>query len=297
MMENTQLNELIDDYLAGRMSENQQAVFENQIQTDPILRQEVEFQREIVQGIRQHRISMLKGRLQQIEVPQGGWQASLSTGQLVGYGLLGSAVLAGVFYLFSQSEIQTAGPAGPVSPNVNQQVIVEPISSAQAFKEVDSTPTAAQAPTPSPQAEAISARPQAAPSVAKPEPVSSPEEGDNKDIEPGFDKKADLSDAEKGRLKPAGRSVQKTEVVVKKSGRYTYHYQYAGGKLFLFGDFSTSIYELLEFNKQGARELFLYHKGQYFAITPSGEEVLALKPIESKEAIASLELMRLSKTE
>src|SRR4051812_13927913 len=60
--------ELLDDYLANRLSAADKASFEKQIEADPELKQEFNTQKKLVEGIKQARLAELKSMLSNVPV-------------------------------------------------------------------------------------------------------------------------------------------------------------------------------------------------------------------------------------
>src|SRR5690348_7043727 len=93
--------DLIDDYLRGQLSGHEKEAFEKQLQADPSLQSEVDLQQQLIEGIKNARISELKTMLSQ--VPLTGAMTSgvgLSAGQIAA-GVITSAVIAtGTLFYF-----------------------------------------------------------------------------------------------------------------------------------------------------------------------------------------------------
>ena len=67
--------ELIDDYLSNRLTGAEKEAFEKQLNNDPSLKSDLDFQKRIVEGIRTARATELKSMLS--KVPVGGASASM----------------------------------------------------------------------------------------------------------------------------------------------------------------------------------------------------------------------------
>ena len=66
--------ELIDDYLTNKLSDTQREVFEQQLASDPTLKADVEFQRQIIDGLQKARAAELKSMLRNIPISSGSLQ-------------------------------------------------------------------------------------------------------------------------------------------------------------------------------------------------------------------------------
>ena len=92
--------ELIDDYLANRLTEKEKNAFEQQLDGDPALKSEVEFQQQVVKGVQQARIAELKTMMNSIPVSSAGW----STGQITTAAVTVAIVTAGL-YFYMQDDV------------------------------------------------------------------------------------------------------------------------------------------------------------------------------------------------
>ena len=74
--------------------------------------------------------------------------------------------------------------------------------------------------------------------------------------------------------------------------KYKSHYQFANGKLILYGSFDNELYEIIEVNGQNSRSLFLYYKTGYSLLDESKKEVTLLKKITDPVLIQKLNTFR-----
>lgn len=93
-------SEKLDDYLSNSLSEAEKQTFEQILQKDPVLRQDLEIQRETVEQLQILRKAQIKARLNNINVHEG------SRHQLTRWIWIGSAAAVLLFGIFSWNLIK-----------------------------------------------------------------------------------------------------------------------------------------------------------------------------------------------
>ncbi len=78
------------------------------------------------------------------------------------------------------------------------------------------------------------------------------------------------------------------EVVIKRDNKEKFHYQFSDGKLVLYADFSNKLYEVLELNQYGERQLYLAFDGKFFALDSQVSEISPLREVKDKNLIQIL---------
>ena len=119
--------DLIDAYLNGEMTDQEAIEFENQLQKDPLLENEFQWQHDIVNSIRDFRQAELKATLNAVDVGVGGTFTALKIAAGIGVmALLGF----GVYYFSGIDGDQGASPAHQnavvVENEKTDEVIPEP---------------------------------------------------------------------------------------------------------------------------------------------------------------------------
>lgn len=260
--------EKIDDYLANRLPAEEKAAFEHELNGDPALREEVEFQQQIVRGVQQARMAELKQMLSKVPVSSGGW----STGQ-VAAAVLSAGVVATSLYFYLQQD-----PTIPQAEVPKPEIVVQ----SEKAKEAPAT-TAKEEVTPEP------ANKETAKTASKTDKVVTPVQKPKIDV---VDPSAELTETEepKSSLTP-GRSelsVSKLDVTTNSDDKkYNFHYQFSSGKLLLFGPFDKSLYEILEINGD-SHAVFLYYKENYYLLDEAQSAITALTPIRDGKLLQKL---------
>ena len=94
----------IDAYLSGKMSASDQVAFENTMETDPVFKQEIELQKDIMETLKAKRKAELMARLDSIDVSGLTASNTIATTWKIAAGiLLATGVLTGVYLYFNQT--------------------------------------------------------------------------------------------------------------------------------------------------------------------------------------------------
>ncbi|HEY6435499.1 MAG TPA: hypothetical protein VIY47_02840 [Ignavibacteriaceae bacterium] len=265
--------ELIDDYLTHRLNEQERTSFEQQMTSDPALKADVELQKQIIEGLKSARAAELKAMLNQ--VPVSAFKFSLSPGRIAA-GLIGTVVLAtGAYFYFnqkdgleptpfpsSQVDSMTQSETNPAEIEEDNAVIEELQNSAKpAYEQENSTPRQQDT-----------------------DPIKNNTKQESKPVIDLVDPTEDLTDNEPSPVKSGVNnttiSVAKINVdVISTERKYKTHYQFANGKLMLYGNFDKGLYEIIEVNGQHSRSLFLYYKTAYYLLDENKHEITLLKEI------------------
>ncbi|MBL7860639.1 MAG: hypothetical protein JNJ65_05705 [Cyclobacteriaceae bacterium] len=270
--------ELIDDYLSNRLSEADRKTFEQQLQSDPALKADVEFQSQIIEGLKQARIAELKAMLN--KVPVGGSSIQL-TPLRIAAGLVGAAVLITAAYFYYRNNEQ---PLPKISTSLEDSI---KIAEDQKPEPIESTPEQTEE----------SKKEEVKPAVKKQESVKSekPVPSKTQVAKPTIDvidPSADLNESTPSKgteltAKPA-ISPSKVDVDIDSTNKkYGFHYQFVKENVVLFGDFDKSLFEIIEINGE-VHSLFLYYKQNYYRLDETQTEVTPLQVVTDKALIQLL---------
>lgn len=270
--------ELIDDYLTNRLSETQKETFEEQLATDPALKADVEFQRQVIESVKNARAAELKSMLNNVPISP----AREFTTIKVAAGIVGGALLIGSVYMFNDSE-----PSQPIITEPKDSIAV--ITESELNPLEDNTNIDVTSTDPA-QEESNTKANVVVPSVKK------------EIVKPAIeviDPSAELvestsSPVNHGAAIPTAPPVEviALEVAVDSANKkYKFHYQFASGKVVLYGSFDSSLYEIVELNG-GNRAVYLYYQKNYYALNEQSTEITPLQALTDKSAIAKLEAYR-----
>ena len=275
--------ELIDDYLTNRLNEQERKSFEQQIASDPTLKADVDLQQEIVQGLKAARIAELKAMLNKIPIAT---PTIYFSPLRIAAGLIGAAALATGLYFYSEKN-------GNFNPNQISSSLVDSIrQSEQTTSEVQvdsivndlkqDIKVDKKVKSSESKRDNAPVDENAKPAIDLLDPTSDLTESNNND-------KAPETTVTKG----ATIAIASIEVDINSAERkYKSHYQFANGKLILYGSFDNGLYEIIEVNGQNSRSLFLYYKTGYSLLDESKKEVTLLKKITDPVLIQKLNTFR-----
>lgn len=278
--------ELIDDYLTNRLSEGDKEGFEKQLESDAALKADVDFQRSIMEGIKSARAAQLKSMLNNVPVSTGysvDFTLARMAASVIGAGIIG----ASIYFYLRPDDVPNIKDASADFTKKGQQVEskqdqVQPVTTPQPEEpQPDETP--ALAPTEKKketrkQPKATSNASEVKPTLNVVNPTEELLEGEN---QPG------VSENSKSPVSASHIEVE-TDTANK---RYSFHYQFAAGKLFLYGSFDRNLYEILEIHSE-AHTMFLFYKNNYYMLDEKQIKVTPLEAIRDTALIKKLKEYR-----
>ncbi|MGL1887097.1 MAG: hypothetical protein OCD76_11345 [Reichenbachiella sp.] len=91
---------------------------------------------------------------------------------------------------------------------------------------------------------------------------------------------------------PSVSKMDRVSIQTINSRRYGFHYKMEDNKLFLYGKFGESPYEIIEINSPGAKNLFFYYNGEFFGLDKSASEITPLAKIKNQNLIEELDSIK-----
>ena len=260
---NPNLTYTIDRYLKGKLSEEERHALEEKMQQDPLLAQEVTWQKDIFHALGDVRRAALKGRLDSVVIHPTPhffgqrWLAAAAVGTLL---LVGSAY----YYLTSKEAELAVVPqkvAAPLAypeayilqrvPQRSAPAVVAPVivPSENFPSEVKASRTSSATTQP------------VQPTVVPPQVTSQFDEDT-----PAVDYR-DFEAPEKSALQENAYQKENVTVEALSDNRYTFHYRFFDNKLYLHGDFDRIPYKIIALNTGDDKKLFLEFDGSYYRIS------------------------------
>lgn len=295
--------ELLDNYLTNRMSDQERSAFEQKLKADPDLQHEYALQKRLIQGIKGARIAELKSMLNNVPVPPAGTGNAVATKFVLG--TLATIIIAGAAYLFlqkdqtsfpaPQTETEAVPPSKPDDSEALPEIKSEREESSRLQQRVEADKNQTSAGTE-----------HSKPSLAKrPDPLSAPAAKKNEKSEgpvldvftPENDENTstdgNTNNENHNNLTPVTSSlIVETD---RNDRRYTFHYQFREGKLFLYGPFEKNLYEIMEFFADEKRTVFLYYNDRYYLLPEADEQIRSLSAISDPALLRKLKEYRNSK--
>ncbi|ELR68059.1 hypothetical protein C900_01195 [Fulvivirga imtechensis AK7] len=276
------------------MTDSERLDFEARLKNDPELKSEFNFQKEIVDAIKDTRRAELKAMLD--KVPVGGSSGgSTSLGKVMSTLVIAGLIGAGIYYLWPVEEEQ-------IEPTENITMVEPAEEPAEEATETEVT----EEETPIIEKEGGATK-----TVEKPRPdiKSTKDEKDevaeitparpeiNKpNVAPTFEtaEDADSLEAPGSNLASTGYGDHAAlDVEIDNTNRnFSFHYQFKSGKLFLYGSFDKGLYEILEINSRGEKTLFLYYKDKFYPLNRNQVKIVPLDPVKEPTLMEKLRKAR-----
>ncbi|MBC7389903.1 MAG: hypothetical protein H7329_11865 [Opitutaceae bacterium] len=296
MFSTEEYNDKIDAYLKGNLSKDEANAFEVGLEADPTLKSEFLFQQSLVANIQASRKSELKTRLNNIQIPAAKpvyWKYAALAG-------IAATIFITINYFpknlikNDKAEIKTA--TSDKLENLGKGVAFEK-SEAEEIDAEDKNSLPANSPKEIEQLEIQTTEKKKTTSVTEKDSgkeilpnlpdVHTPESAGNDHI----GREVETPDHTLTKTKHINTTVAGVEVV--KSKKHKFHYQYFDNKLFLYGDFDTKTYDILELNNSKGQKLYLKFESNYYELQPDKTEISKLELVKSKETLKELEEIQL----
>lgn len=291
--------ELLDDYLANRLSGDEKVAFEQRLEGDPELKRELTVQQNIVEGIKRARVAELKGMLQNTPIPAPSFSETLFA-KVGAVAVVAGLIVAGVWFFTKdkQEEVKQEPAAiaekapDTVQPEtLKEEAKTESTDTNEATVEEQKTSSkedhkAAASTTKKTKPAAESAVPQ------KPAPVDPTQE---------LEETSAPVVAEEPLVEQVKKAIMRNSANSSVNPRYAegtrkqnFHYQFADGDLLLYGPEFKNIdtYTILEFIGKKDTTVYLYHKSKYYLLDRNATEPVKLEPVEDRALISVLEEKR-----
>jgi hypothetical protein len=278
--------ELIDDYLAGRLAENDRVAFEKKIEADQALKSEIEFQKQLVEGLKKARVAELKSMLNSVPV------SSTSTGGntlMKTAGWIAATVVVGtiVYYLsLGQKEQSKESPTANVTEQENATPAPEPNQ--------PTNESSAATPTEEAEESSVSEKPVVVKKQKKSTGKTAPVEPKIEVFDPTVEDDEDSSEPDKEMLADeypeASASTKSNTIVVSietANRKYNFHYKLVNDNLTLYGPFERELYEIMEFISDNKRTAFLLYKNTFYYIKET-DKTTELAPVKDPALINKL---------
>lgn len=273
----------MDDYLSNRLSAEDQAAFEQQVQADPQLAQELSIQKNLVEGIRQARAIELKSMLNNIPVSpiSGGSSMLVKVGT---WAVVAALVVTGIYFYSTRSEEPAKAPETiAAQPEVNPDAGNVPETESVASPKKDEPVAGTRAEEKVKKVEPEKTEPV---TPAKPLDVYQPSSEETDD---------NTHQYEREHLENINKAFVTSSIEVETdtmSKKYSFHYVFKNNKLILYGAFEKNLYEILEFIGDDKRTVALFYKSNYYLLDITKTQPTKLTPIHDKKLLKMLQAHR-----
>ncbi len=299
---NSRLQNKIDNYHLGKLTRDDQVAFEKELEADPSLMSESNFQKEIIEGLKKYRKEQLKVRLNNLK-PDSVWMEFTSESFLLkslGGVVIASLIGTGIYVYNAPNAREIATKA----VEINAPALAENVSTINWNIEVANLPEESTKKTKS-LVEDVKKVNQREIGLVTEKSAKEKELLASKTFVPLFD----VPHAEKIRDDeamevvpldelPAEESLEKTskyvDVTTVNTKSLNIKFKYYDGKLFLNGDFDRAPYEILEINSANGRRIYVKYLDSYYSVRIT-DQFEDLPLVTNPALIEELELIRLNK--
>jgi hypothetical protein len=290
---NLKQNDLIEAYLKGELSGADKAAFEAQLEQDPLFKSEIDLQGDIISSLKTYRKNQLKARLNNIDVSSA-TLISASAAKIVASLVIAAFIGYLGYYFYPSDTLEDKEDTRIVQQEVFEEDQNVNSAAAEQKEEEKATESTQIIETEVAQPKAITKNTVTKKKEAK-EHVVSPNVIDSFDESTGIDKEDKDAIVEVAPSMTSDR-ITNIEIAHEESKAKELKYKYLNKKLYLFGDFSASPYELLELNSYQGKKLFLFHGDKYYELSEKQKAVAPLVPIADSLVIQELDTLRQNKT-
>jgi len=295
MNKNLTNEEFVNSYLDNELSEINRLDFENKLLHDSELREEYNFQKDLVNGIKETRRLELKSRLSNIPI-------NTPLYQTIGFKAIAVATISvgvgfGAYYLISEndniqlSEIElNENQITQVEENVVPEVpeSIKPIEEEPKEEIIDEV-ISQEKPKTEPVAKntEVKIEPKIIqPNVIQPDIVEPFEDEGVETEEIGIENQLNNLDNIK-------ENVESTvEIATVKDKRNKFHYKFFENKLYLMGSFNDMPYEIIELNSSKGKSYFLYYNDSFYKLNSEQAKPAPLVKIENDSLVNELKIIQ-----
>jgi hypothetical protein len=290
--------ELLDDYVANRLSGADKSAFEQRLEADPDLQRELNLQQKVVESIRQARIAELKNLLNNVPVPAPvGGEISAGTSAVVAV-VITALVGIGIYLVLNQPE-KASTPNQTSTQNIAQDSVNPEDVPQQADLNSTQAPAVNQ-PEVTEQATAEKTEKKTTPTVLPKQESKVPKQKDSISKSPidVFDPTEDTVAKAKTEVEddaPAKSSSTKSSLSIKtdaKNKKYKFHYQFKNGELYLYGPFDKNLIEIMEFIGENKQAIFMYHESKFYYLNDKTEKIKPLTAVNDPALLKKLKASR-----
>jgi hypothetical protein len=276
--------ELLDDYIGNRLNGAEKKAFEDKLQGDTELQSEYKIQQNIVETLRKARVAELKAMLKNI--PTSSIPADYSS--VVRWtSIAGAALVVVALYFYLKPETPSPAPPASDTTAVVEQQPSAPAVEAPATPEVEDQPIQSSSQDKVKDTGKVVERKSTKGSI----PAAAPKSPDLDVFDPSEENSTaakapdEIAPAMEGTVSPKSDILAEIKSADK---NFSFHYQFADGKLVLYGPFDKNIYEILEFISDSKRTIFLFYKNNYYLLNQATEKVKPLTPVNDPVLLQKL---------
>ncbi|MDH5399335.1 MAG: hypothetical protein OEX02_14385 [Cyclobacteriaceae bacterium] len=287
------ITEKIEAYLNDGLSQVDKIRFEQQMESDPSLKNEVDLQSEIINGIKEIRKAELKSMLNNIPTPGLNWMGGTNIQIISTVAVAVAAGLGAYFYWPSDNAEELSQTNGITQKEITTPEIIEHQVLSQTDLEGIATDKPAEnqskeqfTPAKNSQRETVTESTEAIKEISTGE--AKPNIPDSFDVLPDNS----INNPDNTLLDKTDYEDESVAVTIDNSlNKFKFHYQFKGTNLVLYGEFNET-YEILDFRKNDKRALYLYYKNKYYSLNLDQTKITELSVVKDRGLTEDLNKVR-----
>ena len=289
----SEYSRLVNKYLDNNMSGSEKYIFEDQLTSDPLLKAEFEHQNEIIGGLKEYRKNQIKTQLNNVSISPGLLGIISQSASMKALSFVAASILTGtgVYYFSSETTVKMTS-LSRVESKLNY--ISSPLDLKGSKAKLDYRYTKKFNSTSwsilEVEKEEGGDKLEVEPSVID---FNVPEINENisNDIHPQPDQILEKAVSRNAPFSDVAK-IEKIDIENISTNRYKFHYKLDHNKLYLYGKFEASPYEIIEINSSQTKKLFFYYNGNYFRLNQDVKEISPLLSIQDAEVIRELNILK-----
>ncbi len=301
MTDKQKYQNLLDGFFEGTLSTSEETTLMNRLATDADLKSEFEFQKDIINTIKESRKLELKSRLDNISIKwydniSNGWKVAatatiVTVSTLTAYYFIDMQEEFGNRIDLAQNEIlvdafDTEVADIPQKPHAIENENIEKSKTIENTEQVKETVT--QETVVHESADQVVANTDRTVEVIVPDVIEDFEEVDNMELE-------NVTSGDINTMTPSREDLHSSvEINTVLHKKYNFHYNFSHGTLTLYGNFEDVPYEILEINSTSGKSFYLNYKDNFYNIINTNN-IIPLQPVTNESLINELKIVKENK--
>ena len=301
MTDKQKYQNLLDGFFEGTLSTSEETTLMNRLATDADLKSEFEFQKDIINTIKESRKLELKSRLDNISIKwydniSNGWKVAatatiVTVSTLTAYYFIDMQEEFGNRIDLAQNEIlvdafDTEVADIPQKPHAIANENIEKSKTIENTEQVKETVT--QETVVHESADQVVANTDRTVEVIVPDVIEDFEEVDNMELE-------NVTSGDINTMTPSREDLHSSvEINTVLHKKYNFHYNFSHGTLTLYGNFEDVPYEILEINSTSGKSFYLNYKDNFYNIINTNN-IIPLQPVTNESLINELKIVKENK--
>ena len=267
------IKEKIAAYFEGTLTEVEMRDVEKVVSQDPELKKEFEFQEDITEAIKELRVAELKAQLNSVPITTSVFDQTFfkiisSVTIITGIAIVG--------YWLLKSETQSSN-----IPEIQNEIIEDSLQQPAPVQKPE--PTEAEA------AQKISeTEKKITPTTPSPVTPNVIEEFADEET------REEIAVPENDILENTPTVSAGISVELESGTQYDFHYRFLGNRLFLYGNFTEELYDILEIKTDTESQLFFSYKDKFYQLDRDQQEITPLQEITNEELNTRLKAIKLN---